>query len=187
MSAIYRMLAENPVIAAVKDRDDLNEAFQSQAEGIFLLKGNICELEEILQKSRSAGKKLFVHIDLLEGIGKDYYALKYLKEKFEPDGIITTKTNLVKYSKEINLPVIQRLFMLDSLSLETGRKSIKAMEPDAVEIMPGLVFSIIRRISEIYKKPVIAGGLINDKADAFRCLDAGAMGISTSCKNLWSM
>lgn len=54
------------------------------------------------------------------------------------DGVITTKPSLIKVIKNEGLIAIQRLFMLDSRSLETGIKSILEDKPHAVEIMPGL-------------------------------------------------
>lgn len=182
---LQETLEANPLIAAVKSSDELAQAINSPVEGIFLLGGNICELQGLISAAGRGGKNLYVHVDLIEGIGKDCYAVRYIKEQFAPDGIITTKSGLVKYAKECGISVIQRLFMLDSMSFEMGVKAARSMEPDAVEILPGIMPHIIEQIHEASRIPIIAGGLIRTKQEAVACLGAGAMGVSTSCKELW--
>ena len=43
-------LERNPVIAAIFDSSDLEEALASPCEVIFLLSGNICELKELIHR-----------------------------------------------------------------------------------------------------------------------------------------
>ncbi|MFU0825498.1 glycerol-3-phosphate responsive antiterminator [Clostridium sp.] len=186
-SEFYDKLSINPIIAAVKDEKALERAIKSPSEVIFLLKGNICNIENIVNKVKAEGKNIYVHMDLMDGFGKDAFAIKYMKEKVNPSGIITTKSNLVKISKEMNMFCIQRLFMIDNLSLETGVNSINSIRPDAVEIMPGIMPKITRKIKGQTKVPIIAGGLIIDKEDVIESLKAGAMGISTSREEIWEM
>ncbi len=82
---------------------------------------------------------------------------------------------------------IQRLFLLDSLSLDTGIHSIKTHDPDAVEILPGVMPKVTKQIVIKTDKPIIAGGLIKDKDDVIQSLRAGAMGISTSAPDIWEL
>ena len=44
---------------------------------------------------------------------------------------------------------------------------------------------MIKRVVAAAKIPVIAGGLIDDKEDAITALEAGADGISTTCREVW--
>jgi glycerol uptake operon antiterminator len=120
-------------------------------------------------------------------LSKDECALKYINEYVRPDGIITTRGNLVRISKEENIFAIQRMFMLDSMSLYTGIKSIHSTKPEAIEVLPGIMPKVIRQIHTETQIPLIAGGLIIDKEDAIASLNAGAMGISTSNKAIWYM
>ncbi|MGY0374215.1 glycerol-3-phosphate responsive antiterminator [Clostridium sp. JNZ J1-5] len=183
----YSKLSINPIIAAVKDTDKLEKAIESPCEIIFLLKGNICNIEEIVQKVKSSGKSIYIHIDLMEGLARDAFAIKHISEKVKPDGIITTKSSMIKIAKEMGIFTIQRLFMIDNLSLNSGINSIHSIRPDAVEIMPGIMPKITKKISSEVRVPVIAGGLIIDKEDVIESLKAGAMGISTSKEEIWDM
>ena len=92
-------LERNPVIAAIFESSDLEEALSSPCEVIFLLSGNICELKELIHRVHAAGKKMYIHIDLLEGVANDRSAIQFLKTHFCPDGIITTKAVVAKHAR----------------------------------------------------------------------------------------
>ncbi|QXM07046.1 glycerol-3-phosphate responsive antiterminator [Crassaminicella indica] len=183
----YDRVGASPIIAAVNSMEKLDIAIKSPCEIIFLLTGNIFNLKSIIDKVKGQGMNIYVHIDLMEGFSKDTVALNYIYENMKPDGIITTKSSIVKKAKSMNIFVIQRLFILDSLSLETGINSVKATRPDAIEVMPGIMPKIIKNVYDKTRIPVIAGGLINDKEDVIGSLKAGAIGISTSRKEIWDM
>lgn len=185
MGDLYRRLSLNPVIAAVKSEEALACALASDCEIVFLLTGNICTIEETVLRVKAAGKEAYIHIDLMEGFGRDKHAIRYIKERIGPDGIITTRSSLVKTAKELFLTAIQRIFLIDNLSIETGIQSVGQVRPDAIEIMPGLMPSITRRLCSAVRVPVIAGGLINEKEDIIQSIKAGAVGISTSKQELW--
>ena len=125
-------LERSPVVAAVFSTDDLQIALDSPCEIIFLLWGNICELDGLIGRARENGKKIYVHLDLLAGLGKDQYTVQYLKETFEPDGILTTKSNIAKKSQEAGLFVTQPFFMLDSKYFETACKTVADSSVNAI-------------------------------------------------------
>ncbi len=183
----YSKLSISPVIAAVKDINHLEKAIESPCEVIFLLKGNICNIEEIAKKVRDAGKSIYIHIDLMEGFARDAFALRHINNIVKPDGIITTKSNLIKIAKDMGIFTIQRLFIIDNLSLDSGINSIKAIRPDAVEIMPGIMPKVTKRIFDEVNIPIIVGGLIMDKEDVIQSIKSGAVGISTSKEEIWEM
>jgi len=185
--SFFSRIAQNPIIAAVNDLNNLNSALNSPCENIFLLTGNIFNLEDIVYKIKSNGKGVYVHIDLVEGISKDNWGLEYIVKNVKPDGIITTKINLIKLAKEFDILTIQRLFILDSLSLDTGIRSIKTTRPDAVEILPGTMPKIVKKIFKETNIPIITGGLIMDKEDVIQSLNSGAIAISTSNEKVWYM
>lgn len=183
----YTAIEDNPIIAAINDIERIQETINSPCKIIFLLTGNISNIKETVELLHENNKLVYVHVDLIGGFSKDTTALKYIKEMIKPDGIITTKVNLVKAAKELGLFTIQRLFILDSLSLVSAIDSIKTMRPNAVEILPGIMPKIISEIREETRIPVIAGGLIRDKSDVINSLNAGAISISTSNKEVWHM
>lgn len=183
----YDRIRENPVIAAVNNLEKLEKAIKSPCEIIFLLTGNIFNLQELVSHVKASGKSIFVHLDLIEGFSRNVCALKYINEIIVPNGIITTKSSLIRSAKEMGLFSIQRLFMLDALSLESGINSIRNIRPDAVEILPGIMPRVTKTISTEVNIPIITGGLISDKEDVISSIKAGAIGISTSKEEIWYM
>ena len=55
-----------------------------------------------------------------------------------------------------------------------------------IEVLPGVMPKITRRICQNSRVPVIAGGLISDKEDII-ALSAGAVSISTTNQAVWFM
>lgn len=165
----------------------IEAAINSPCKIIFLLAGDISNIKSVVDKVKDNNKLIYVHIDLMEGFSKDIAALKFINEHIYPDGIITTRGNLVKASKEMNIFAIQRLFALDSLSLDTGIKSIRNTRPDSIEILPGIMPRITKLIHSETRIPVITGGLISEKVDVIQNLKSGAIGISTSKEEIWYM
>lgn len=183
----YSKIQDNPIVAAVNDIKELELALESDCEIIFLLTGSIFNLKDIVTRVKEKEKMICIHLDLLEGFSKDLIALRYINEYIQPHGIITTKSNLIKKAKNMDMFLIQRLFILDSLSLETGITSIQTVKPDAIEILPGIMPKIIKKISKETQIPLIAGGLINDKEDVIESLKAGAIGVSSSNNGIWKL
>lgn len=185
MNRINEPIEDNPIIAAIRNIEMLDIALDSNVNVIFLLCGNILNIEEQIKRIKVKGKLVCVHIEFVEGLGRDSAAIEYLKEA-GADGIITTKPNLIKDIKSHEMIAIQRLFMLDSRSLETGIKSVLDEKPYAVEIMPGVASKVIKRMKRKINIPIIAGGLINDKEDIIDALSCGASAVSTSNPLLWN-
>ena len=173
----------NPIIAAINETRDLEEIKNFPNEIIFILSSDINNLMSIVKKLK--GKSVYVHFDLIRGISNDEMGIKYISEVIKPKGIITTKANLIGIAKKSGLATIQRLFVLDSKSLEGGIISVNKVKPDAVELMPGIIPDITKKISESVEMPVITGGLIDSKKEVIDSLNAGAVSISTSCKEIW--
>jgi len=182
---LYTRLHENPIIAAIKSEEKLKRALVSPCEVIFLLHGNIFTLKDEIYRIKEKDKAVYVHADLLEGSSKDVIALQQIAEQIKPDGIISTKTNLIKHAKDLGLFAIQRVFLLDSLSLVTGMKSIKSINANAVEILPGIMPSITEKMVKKTGKSVITGGLVSEKSHVINSINAGAVGISTSEEKIW--
>lgn len=183
----FKRIAETPIIAAINHSEKLDKALLSPCENLFLLTGNISDIEDTVKKIKLKGKGVYIHIDLIEGITKDIWGLKYLVDKVKPNGIITTKNNLVRFSKELDIFIIQRLFMLDSLSLDSGIKSIRESKPNAVELLPGIMPKVVKEMSRRSNIPIITGGLIRDKEDVINSLSSGAVAVSSSNEKVWYM
>ena len=68
-------------------------------------------------------------------------------EEIRPDGVITTRSNLAMSARSMGMFTIQRVFILDSLAVDTAVKTIGQVEPDAVEILPGVLTKTLGRIA----------------------------------------
>ena len=176
--------SESPVIAAVRDDEGFNKALASSVEFVFLLNSDLLTLKEKIKKCHEAKKKIFVHVDFTEGLGKDKVGMEALS-RFSADGVITTRSGIVKAAKEAGLSTVQRFFIVDSHSFDTAVESVKITHPDMIEVMPALVTREIKRLRDSLKIPVIAGGLIEEKTEIYSALSMGASAVSTGKWMLW--
>ena len=133
---------------------------------------------------KNGHKKIFIHLDLADGIGKDRAGVSFVKE-VGVDGIISTRANIIKFAREEKLFTVQRFFVVDSQSIATAVETVKSSKPDMVEIMPGVVEKVIKGMKEKTGVPVIAGGLIESQQEIENALNAGATAISTGKKEFW--
>ena len=178
------MLMRNKVIAAIRTKEELIKASFSDVRIIFDLNPNIMSVEENLKTAHKEGKKYFIHIDLAEGIGKDKSGIEYLK-KLGVDGVISTRTSIIRSAREVGVFTVQRFFIVDSHSIETTLEAIKSSKPQMVEIMPGSVVKVISRLKETLEIPIIAGGLIETEEEALEIIRSGASAVSTGRTELW--
>jgi len=185
MNIILERIHANPIIAALKNTDDLEDVIKSQVNVVFLLHADIFNIDYLVNTIKDSGKSVLIHLDFLEGIGRDNKAIDYIAQKIKPDGIISTKSNHIKYAKENGMFAIQRFFLIDSLSYHTLIKSVQSLQPDMIEILPGVMPSVLSKITSQLEMPVIAGGLISSKEDIITVLNSGVQGVSTGKKELW--
>ncbi len=182
---ILESIKQTPVIAAIKNDNGLLKCKKSKSTVAFILYGNINNISDIVTKAKNANKLAFVHIDLIEGLSSKEAAVDYIKQNTDAIGIISTKANLIKYAKSLGFITVQRFFILDSLAIENVLRNDKQSHADFIEILPGLMPKIIKKLSHKLKHPIIAGGLISDEDDVKTALNAGALGVSTTCEDMW--
>ena len=179
------MIFISNIIAAIRTEDELNEALQSDVGIIFDLAPNILRLMDNVKKVHASGKKIFIHIDLAEGIGKDKPGLEYSKN-CGVDGIISTRINIIKAARELGLFSVQRFFIVDSHSIATTVEAIKSSKADMIEIMPGIVPKVIKKLRAVVNTPIIAGGLIETQDEINAAIKSGAYAVSSGEKSLWN-
>lgn len=184
----YDAVEENPVIAAVKDFEGLEKCCNiEEISVVFILFGDVCNIDEIVKKVREKGKIAMVHIDLITGLSSKEVAVDFIKKHTEANGIISTKPVLIKRAKELGLFTILRFFIIDSMAFENVHKQCNQVHPDFIEILPGVMPKIIKKLCKLSSVPVIAGGLISDKEDVMSALSAGAISVSTTNQDVWFM
>ena len=77
---------------------------------------------------------------------------------------------------------------MDSIALrnvEMTDHQYAGARPDFIEILPGVMPKIIKKICKKSRCPVIAGGLITDKEDVMGALNAGAISVSSTNQDVW--
>ena len=171
------------VIAAVKN-DLFDKALSSRVEWVFDLSPDISTIKSRAALAHANDKRYFIHFDLADGVGKDRSGILYAKG-LGIDGIISTRVNIIKLAREVGLFTVQRFFIVDSHSIDTTLDGIKAAKPDMIEIMPGTVSKVIKKLSPEVAVPIIAGGLIEGQDEVSLALESGASAVSTSRIDLW--
>lgn len=181
-SEIIDCLELNPVIAAIRD-DGWDAALHSPAQVLFYLSADLTSVHQRIRQAHEAGKILLIHLDLADGIGKDRSGIRYLAQ-YGVDGIISTKAQIIRTAKDMGLLTVQRFFALDSKGMESIDEMLHTSTPHLIEIMPGVIGKAIRRFSG-YGIPIIAGGLVETKAELTDALSCGATAVSTGKEALW--
>lgn len=173
------------VIPAIRNMKDFEKALKTDHEYIIFLESRLSQVENIVKYAKRHNKKVLMHADLIQGLKADDYGLEYLINNVKVDGIISTRVNFVAAAKKHNLIGIQRLFALDSHALDHNLKLCRKIKPDYIEVLPGIIPSILKEIHDTTGIPVIAGGLIRTKEDVENSLSNGAFAVTTSNTDLW--
>ena len=187
MALTKELLMDSPVIAAVKEDTGLRQALDSDCQVIFLLFGTILNIGTLVEQVHARGKICFVHMDLIDGLSNREIAVDALVKLSNPDGIISTRAPQSPRAQQLGILAIQRVFLLDSMSLHNIITMMDTNRPDFIEILPGVIPTVIEEITAKTPIPVIAGGLIRSKQDVIQALQAGVMEVSTSCQAVWKM
>ncbi|MCJ1714046.1 glycerol-3-phosphate responsive antiterminator [Curtobacterium sp. VKM Ac-2922] len=184
---VLEALHDDPVIASVKDETALTEVLRSDRAVVFLLFGSVLDVVRIVQRAKDAGKTVLVDVDLLDGFAARDVVVTWIAEHTAADGILSTKANLVRAAKRAGLVAVQRFFLVDSFSYHQLPRVVEQAKPDAIEILPGCMPRVITWLRSDTDVPVIAGGLVCDKADVLAALGAGAVAVATSNRDVWDM
>lgn len=184
---LLELLAGGPVIASVKDEAGLAAAVESDVPVIFLLFGDVLNVSDLVKRAHDAGKRVFVHLDLIEGLASREISVDFVAKYTLADGVLSTKAALTRRARELGLLSIQRFFLLDSMAISNIEKGLGTETSDLIEVLPGLMPKAIRRVRSVTDKPVITGGLITDKEDVTGALAAGAVAVSSTNPAVWEM
>ncbi|SHF85175.1 glycerol-3-phosphate responsive antiterminator [Ornithinibacillus halophilus] len=173
------------VLPAIRNMKDFEKALQSNHDILLVLESRLSQLKSIVSYAKRENKDIYLHFDLIQGLKPDEFGMEFLIREVKPAGILSTRGNVIKLAKKNKLVAIQRMFLLDSIALEHNIKLIKRTEPDCVEVLPGLIPSMINKVHDETGLPVIAGGLVNAESEVDAAMEAGAVAVSTSNDELW--
>lgn len=183
MKPVIEALERTPVIAAT-DRVGWQSAVLSDAEVLFHLGADIITVSDDIKAAKQNSKFVFIHIDLADGIGKDKAGIHWLKT-LGADGIISTRTQLIRAAHDSGLLAVQRFFILDSKGMHSISETIENTCPDLIEIMPGVIPKALKAVGRA-QNPRYCGGLIETKQEVTAALSANAIAVSTGKKELWN-
>jgi glycerol uptake operon antiterminator len=178
--------ADTPVIPAVRKPELVEQACASRGKLIYLLTGDLENIDAMIRQILSAGKIPIVNLDLLNGFSRDKFAVNYLK-RAGAGGIISTHLDPLRHALSIGLYAIQRTFLLDSGAMDTASNQLKNTPVHALEILPAQVApKMIARVRALcLDLPIVGGGLIETMKEVEQLLAQGLSAISTSHTEMW--
>ncbi|MFJ4221503.1 glycerol-3-phosphate responsive antiterminator [Curtobacterium luteum] len=185
--AVLDALHDDPVIASVKDAAALDDVLASDRAVVFVLFGSVLDIADVVARAKDAGKTVLVDVDLLDGFSTRDVVVTWLATHTRADGVLSTKSNLVRAAGRAGLVAVQRFFLVDSFSYHQLPRVVEQARPDAIEILPGCMPRVITWLRADADVPIIAGGLVCDKADVMAALGAGAVAVASSNRDVWDM
>ena len=124
------------IIPSVKEVKYLKKAIQSDNLCIQLTGVHIGNLQQLSHICHQAGKTVIVNHELVDGLGKDRIAFQMLKKLYHVDGIIGSSITKLHMMKGLNVKVIYRITLMDSISVDNALKTINEVKFDAIELRP---------------------------------------------------
>ncbi|MDK9865267.1 MULTISPECIES: glycerol-3-phosphate responsive antiterminator [Staphylococcus] len=173
------------ILPAIRSMKDLEKLIQTDYKECVLLDTHIGHIKSIMELMKKNNIEVYMHIDLIRGMSHDEFACEFIIQNYHPKGIVSTKTKVINKAKALNTITVFRVFILDSHALTRSIELIKRVEPDFVEVLPGIATKAIKIINEETNTSVIAGGLINDVEEVEVAVENGAKYITTSDRDLW--
>ena len=173
------------VLPAIRNMKDLEKLIKTDYKICVLLDMHIGHLKSVMALLKANQIETYIHIDLIKGMAVDEFACEYIIQTYKPKGIVSTKSKVIQKAKSLNKLTIFRVFIIDSQALSRSINLIKKVEPDFVEVLPGIAHKVVKIIDEATPSKVIAGGLINEESEIVQALDSGASYVTTSNRLLW--
>ncbi|MBY4603205.1 MULTISPECIES: glycerol uptake operon antiterminator GlpP [Bacillus] len=176
---------KQPILPAIRNMKQFDEFLNSSFSYGVILDIHLGQLKGVIREAQKHGKNMMVHVDLIQGIKHDEYGAEFICQDIKPAGIISTRSNVIAKAKQKKIYAIQRLFLLDTSAMEKSMEFVGKHKPDFIEVLPGIVPSLIREIKEKTGIPIFAGGFIRTEEDVEQALKAGAVAVTTSNTKLW--
>ncbi|XZF75797.1 glycerol-3-phosphate responsive antiterminator [Bacillus sp. AL-1R] len=176
---------EQKILPAVRKIKDLEKLLTTSYKYIVILDIHIGQLKSVVSLAKQHGKKVFLHVDLIHGLQSDGHAAEFLCQEYKPDGLLSTKSNVILKAKQKGVIAIQRIFLIDSGAMEKSILLLEKTKPDYIEVLPGALTNVIAEVKERTGIPILAGGFIRTVEEVNAALNAGATAITTSDKDLW--
>lgn len=168
------------ILPALKTIKAVERVQKYNGEYVVLMDIHISQLGHAIKYLKKANKKIFIHLELIKGLKSDEFATEYLIHDLGVDGIISIKSAIIDKVKKLNKIAIQRIFLIDTHSLERSIEFVNKSKPDYIELLPGCIPKMIKFVSERTSVPVLAGGLIDTDEEVKMAINNGAVAITSS-------
>lgn len=178
-------IASGRCCAAITGPEQIEPALASASPVVFLLRGNGLTLAPLVRRMHDAGKLVAVHIDLVSGLHGDRSSVAWLASA-GVDAVISSHGQLMAPIRHDGMTAIQRLLLVRRGQFDTALTAIGRSAPQIVEILPGVILPSLARFLPDFGVPILAGGFIRTAEEAHAALAAGAIGVTTSTRTLWT-
>lgn len=173
------------VLPAISDYKALEKFVDSDLEYCVVLNFPLIQLYRVCKLLNENQKKCIVHLDLVKGLASNEHGAEFLIDAYKVSGVISTHPSAIEMAKKKKVMGIQRIFIIDSLSLNRSIKIAKKLEPDYIELLPGFAYEVVSKIRESVDTPLIGGGLISTQEMVDKCLGGGLVAVTSSVPDLW--
>lgn len=173
------------ILPAISNMKLFEGFLKSSLEYCILLDMTMEQVGQLCKLAHVNHKKCLVHIDLIKGIRSDEYGALFMCQNLMVDGLISTHPPVIAVAKKKGKLAVQRIFLIDTRSLEKSIQVANNTKPDYIELLPGIAHTAFKRVASRVDTPLIGGGLLENPGDIDRCIQAGAVAVTTSDPDLW--
>lgn len=176
----------NRITPVIVNEIYFEKALESKSKFVVFEMGDFISLKDKIDELRAKEKEVFVKINEIEGLKEDDDATMEFLKNIGVYGVTSNKTKVLAKAKKVGLKTVYTAFVFDTKSFSTTLKNIKIVNPDIIEVRPGLMTKIMKIIKEENPNiPIWATGLITEEAEINEALSCGAQTIVTSKIELW--
>ncbi|MFW5888979.1 MAG: glycerol-3-phosphate responsive antiterminator [Bacillota bacterium] len=178
---------DQKIIPAISNYKNFKDFLDSKLTYGILMNFQLAQLNRLVETMKKNHKKILIHSELIKGLSSDEYGAIYLIQSLNVDGIISSKPKVIEICNKRNVIGIYRFFIKDSISLEQSISIGQRLRPQFIEILPAACLELIPEIKANLNCEVLMGGLIKNKDHVLKCLNQGAIAITTSKTTLWEI
>lgn len=173
------------VIPAIYNHKKMKTFLESDLKYGILMNFQLAQLDELVTLMKKSNKKVLIHSELIKGLSSDEYGAIYLIQSLHIDGIISSKPKVIEVCRKRGILGIYRFFLKDTISYNQSIDIGRRLRPSFVEILPSSCYELIPDIKEQLNCEVLVGGLIKNKTTIDKCLEHGAIAVTSSDTSLW--
>jgi len=179
----------NPVIPCASNYKEIFIDNYKNIRVIYIYDIGILDLLEIKKINEKEKKYIILNIDSLRGISTDEEGADFIKKYLSIDIVSSSSPKLTARFRKRGFLTMQSIFVLDTLSTHKAIKLIEAGNPNIIDLRPGILYMNVRDalVSHFPDIPIVCSGFIDNGEKLKGMLSRGAIGITTSKKDLWEL